>query len=196
MTETAVAEKAKATEPVEPTQWAISERGRQIRHSDAEVDLALKLLVLNGGKTIVTEEQLLSENVRVHRNTLRTWRDFAFPRRFAQIRHELGREVTEEIAGRALEKAFLADDAEKKYLEEAIAKLHEVDPNHLAKNAQALSNAKSNNIQVAQLLRDRPTEITEHRGLEELVGTLARIAPGVVEVEDAIDAEAVEETDG
>lgn len=186
MTETAVAEK---------TKWAVSERGKKIRHSEAEVDLALKLLVLNGGKTIVTEEQLLSENVRVHRNTLRTWRDHCFPRRYAQIRHELGREVTEEIAGRALEKAYLADDAEKQYIEEAIARVKEVDPNHLAKNALALANAKANNVQVAQLLRDRPTEITEHRGLEELVGTLQRIAPGVVQVEDAIDAEVVEEED-
>jgi hypothetical protein len=179
---------------VEPTfTHAVSEQGKKLRHTDAEVDLALKLLAINGGKTIVTEEQLLSQNIQVHRNTLANWREHCFPRRYAQIRHELGREITEEVAGRALETALIADEAEKRYIEEALAKLHEVDPNHLAKNAAQLANTKATNIQVAQLLRDRPTEITEHRGLEELVGTLARIAPGVVEVEDAIEAEVVEE---
>ena len=175
-----------------PTKLAVSERGRLLRHTEAEVDLTLKLLVLNGGKINVTEEMLLAENVQVHRNTIRAWRDDCFPRRYAQIRHELGREVTEEIAGRALERAMEYGEAERAYIEAAINKLPEVSPDHLAKNAQALSNAKNNNVQMAQLLRDRPTEIIENRSLSDYVEVLERL--GVAQKEDeAIEGEAVDE---
>jgi hypothetical protein len=179
------------TNEIQETKWAVSERGRVTRHSEAEVDLALKLMVLNGGRTMITEEQLASENVRVHRNTLKTWRDHSFPRKYAQIRHELGREVTEEIAGRALERAMQYDDAEKRYIKAALEKIDQVDPTHLAKNAGALANAKSASITAAQLLRDRPTEIVEHRSVDDLVSTLERL--GVAKKDEAITVEVEED---
>jgi len=176
-----------------PVEWAVSERGREIRHSVQEVDLALKLMALNGGKTMVTETMLLAENIRVHRNTLRVWRDETFPRRYAQIRAEMGQEVTEEVAGRALERALEADDATHAYIKEAKAKVGQVSPAHLAKNAQALANAESQLVQTAQLLRDRPTSITEDRSLGDLVGTLVKL--GVAEADGVIDGEVVGEED-
>ena len=170
---------------------AVSERGRHIRHTDDEVNLALKLVVLNGGRLKNTSEQLEEEGFVISRNTLRDWRDKAFPRRYAQIRHELGKDVTEEMAGRALERALEADNAEKAYIEAAVKRLAEVDATHLAKNALALANAKSNNIQASQLLRDRPTQITETRSVDDLVGVLERL--GVAKKDEAITAEVVEE---
>jgi hypothetical protein len=47
-------------------------------------------------------------------------------------------------------------------------------------------------VQTAQLLRDRPTQIVEHRSVEELVGDLERL--GVVKrLDDEVEGEAVEE---
>jgi len=158
---------------------AESERGRVIRHSDDEVNLALKLIVLNGGRLKNAAEQLQDEGFAIHRNTLRDWRDKAFPRRFAQIRHELAPQVTEDIAARSLERALEADAAEQEYIKAAVDRLGEVDATHLAKNALALANAKANNIHSAQLLRDKPTQIVETRNPEEMVAVLERL--GVAE---------------
>jgi hypothetical protein len=82
-------------------------------------------------------------------------------------------------AGR-LKRAQEADEAEKVYLEKAIEKVDRVDPEHLAKNALAIVNAKSHNVEVAQLLRNQPTAIVETRSVEELMGVLIRA--GVIEV--------------
>jgi hypothetical protein len=154
---------------------AVSESGTPIRYADDVVNLALKLVVLNGGQLKPASEQLRAEGFDIHRNTLRDWRDRQFPRRYHQIRGELGQQVTEEIAGRALERALEADGAEQKYIEAAIARLDEVDATHLAKNALALANAKAQNIEKSQLLRERPTQITENRSVADLVGTLERL---------------------
>lgn len=54
-----------------------------------------------------------------------------------------------------------ADDAQRAYLQASIQKVGEVSPDHLAKNALALANAQSVNIEKAQLLRGQPTSIEE-----------------------------------
>ena len=54
-----------------------------------------------------------------------------------------------------------ADVAQQAYLQEAMQKVGEVFPDHLAKNALALANAQSVSIEKAQLLRGQPTSIEE-----------------------------------
>jgi hypothetical protein len=66
---------------------AISERGTQTRHTDEEVNMALRLVVLNGGRLGQTSKQLGQEGFKISRGVLRKWRDELFPRRFAQLRH-------------------------------------------------------------------------------------------------------------
>lgn len=184
MSETAVAEKPP---------WAITERGGSLQHTEAEVDAVLRLLVANGGKCAPTATQLEEEGLaNVTRDTLQHWRDSAFPRRYMRLRTEMGREVAEKIAGSAMERALEADEAEAAYIAEALARVKEVDPNHLAKAAQSLANAKSQNIQSAQLLRDRPTEIRKV-DLGESIAVLERLK--VVEPGEVVDAEVVGEED-
>jgi hypothetical protein len=180
------------SEVAEKPPWAVSERGTPIQHTEAEVDAALRLLVANGGKTTTTAKQLTEEGLTIGEEQLRKWRDRSFPRRYMQLRTEMGLEVAEKIAGSALERAMEADQAEAVYIAEAVAKVKEVDPNHLAKNALALANAKGSNIEKAQLLRNMPTQITKV-DLGESIGVLERL--GVVEKAEVIDAEVVEEED-
>jgi hypothetical protein len=97
---------------------AISERGTQTHHTDEEVNLALRLVVLNGGKLERTSKQLGQEGLKISRETLRAWRDDLFPRRLAQLGHELAPEVAEGIAGRAMEIAQQAAEAEQEYIQE------------------------------------------------------------------------------
>lgn len=194
MTETAVAEKPKAKNGPDQglieSPWAVTERGKVIHKTEAEVKGALRLLALNGGQQRITVKQLAEEGYKINEKTLAWWRDRSFPRLYMQIRKEVGGDVGEIIAGRALERALEADDVEKAYIEEAKKKVGEVDPNHLAKNALALSNAKANNVEKAQLLRGQPTKI-EEVDVNVSIETLERL--GVVDKEPKhIDVESEE----
>lgn len=163
-----------------------SESGGNVNRTPEEVDICLKVLILNGGDCKNTSIQLEEEGIKVNRDGLRKWRDTMFPRRYAQLRRELGRDVSEEIAGRALERALELDKAEQAYIEEAEKRLGEVDPNHLARSAYALANAKGQNVDRAQLLRNQPTSIVRV-DLDDAVKTLERL-----KVVESIDGEAEE----
>lgn len=141
--------------------WAVTERGKVIHKTEAEVKAALRLLALNGGQQRITTKQLRDEGFPIKEQTLAWWRDRSFPRLYMQIRKELQGDIAEEIAGRAMERAREADDAQRAYLQASMQKVDEVSPDHLAKNALALANAQSVNIEKAQLLRGQPTSIEE-----------------------------------
>ncbi len=176
-----------------PSTQAVTERGATLRHTEAEVDLALRLLALSGGELTQTSKQLKAEGISITRQSLRKWRDVCFPRRYHMVRQELGRDVGEEMAGRAMERALQADEAQSRYIEEAIKKLDQVEPEHLAKkNALALAQAMGISVEKAQLLRDRPTEIKEVRSVDENIAILERL--GVLKrTDEAINAQVVEE---
>lgn len=177
-----------------PRNTTETENGGVVRKNPEEVDLCLKVLILNGGDAKNTALQLKAEGVSVDREQLRKWRDVKFPRRYAQLRRDLGRDVSEEVAGRALERALELNDAEQAYIEAARERIDDVEPNHLAKNAYALSNAKKQNVENAQLLRNQPTSIVRV-DIEDAMKTLERL--GVAqsiegEAEEIEDAEVVE----
>jgi hypothetical protein len=174
-------------------QFAVTERGKRVHWTEEEVDAILKLLVANGGKATITCDQLRGEGINMERDALEAWRDHSFPHRYMALRTEMSPDVAERVAGNAMERALQADEAEQAYIEEAQAKVKQVDPNHLAKNALALAQAKGQNIEKAQLLRDRPTEIVRV-DLAESIAVLERL--GVVEKNEVIDAEVIEEEDG
>lgn len=162
---TDLAERPKGTEGPDQglikSPWAVTERGKVIHKTEAEVKAALRLLALNGGQQRITCKQLRDEGLPVKEQTLAWWRDRSFPRLYLQIRKELQGDIAEEIAGRAMERAREADDAQRAYLQEAMQKVGEVSPDHIAKNALALANAQSVNIEKAALLRGQPTSIEE-----------------------------------
>ncbi len=171
-----------------------TEGGKTISRPPEEIDMCLRVLILNGGDCKNTAIQLKEEGIKVDRNALKSWRDKSFPRRYAQLRRELGRDVSEEIAGRALERALELDRAEQAYIEEAQKRLGEVEPNHLARSAYALANAKGQNVDRAQLLRNQPTSIVRV-DIDDAVKTLERlkVAKDIDgEDEEIVDAEVVE----
>jgi hypothetical protein len=174
-------------------EWAVTERGRRIESTQVEVDTALKLLALNGDKPKLACEQLAEEGIDLKPEALRMWRDRSFPRRYIQLRQELAKDVGEDIAGRAMEGAMQALEAQSKYIEAAVDKLDRVPPAHLANNVAALAQAVGVLVEKAQLLRDRPTEITEVRSIDENLAVLERY--GVIKRQDTIDAEVLEESD-
>lgn len=179
------------TAVAEKTTWAVTERGRKLRWTENEVDSILKLLVANGGSATKTVEQLRCEGINMERTALETWRDHAFPHRYLLLRTEMQREISEDLAGRMVETALEADNATRTYIEKAVAKVDQVDPDHLAKNALALANAAGNSVEKAHLLRNMPTEIVKV-DLAESIEVLERLK--VIEPdEEVVDAEVVED---
>jgi hypothetical protein len=169
---------------------ATTERGGKINHSEQEVKLALELMAINGGAIKPAHDILKAEGIVVSRNTLPKWRDHYFPRLYAATRRELGKDISEKIAGKAFERALQADAIQEKYLQEAEARLKDVEPNHLAKNVQALATAKGQDIEKARLLRNEPSEIKEVRTVDEITAFL--ISKGIAKRVDEIDGEAEE----
>lgn len=163
-----------------------TEHGGTVTRSPEEVDLALKVLILNGGDSKNASLQLAAEGIKVNRDQLAGWRDVKFPRRYAELRRNISGDVSEEMAGRALERALESDAAQQRYIELALEKVEEVEPNHLAKNAMALSNVMSTNVEKAQLLRNEPTEI-RRVDVEDSLRVLERL-----EVAWSIEGEAEE----
>lgn len=159
--------------------WAVTENGQRLQFSEREVEIVLKALALNGGRHVPTSEFVNEQGIAISQTSVKAWRDKQFPRLYLRLRRELSRDIGEDIAGKAMERALQADAAEQLYIEAASNKVDQVEPNHLAKNALALANAKSQNIEKAQLLRHEPTEIVETRDIGDLVGVLERL--GVVE---------------
>jgi hypothetical protein len=169
-------------------------RNRRIEFTTDEVDAALTLLAANGGKSKRTADQLAEQGLEVSAEALRSWRNRSFPKRYEAIRQELGRDICEKIAGQAFERVLEADELLAKLLKETEDKLGKIPPAHLAKAVQSIAQAKSANIQDAQLLRDRPTEIKEVRSVEECIAVLERY--GLLKKgEDPIDVEVAEESD-
>lgn len=176
-----------------PEDLAISERGKKLGVTQKLVDDSLRLLAANGGNMTWTIEQLGEQGFTTTYNQLRHWKQVSFPRRYIKLATELQRQLSENIAGELMESAQEANEAKREYVKAALAKVNSVPPEHLAKNALALSNAVASDIQMSQLLRDRPTEIVRI-DVNATIGVLEKL--GVVEKQDeAIDVEVVEETD-
>jgi hypothetical protein len=189
---TEVAEKPRIDLGPVDSPWAVTERGARTKYTEDEVKAALRQLVLNGGGPDVTAKQLRDEGLHVKRQTLAWWRDRSFPRLYMQIRKELGRDVSEKIAGNALERALEADKAEQIYIQAAIDRVDEVSGDHIAKNALALANAKATNIERAQVLRHEPNQIVEV-DVNASIEVLERL--GVAEKREAIDVQVESEED-
>lgn len=168
---------------------AVSERGGVTQYAEDEVNAALTLLATNGGQPTITAEQLKEEGIKVSRRLLTSWREKQFPRRYHEIRQGLGKAISEDLADRATETALEANQATRQYIQQAVSRIDEVDANHLAKNAQSLAMVASQNIEKAELLRGKPTEIKKI-DLEDALSVLESL--GVAERHQVIDGTAEE----
>jgi hypothetical protein len=142
----------------------------------------LKLLVLSGNSLTATIKQLQDADIDVSKDTLRHWRDSSFRERYAETRTEMADRVGKELAGRSMERALQADEVQSRMIAELSEKVGEIPAKDLPRGIQALAQAKGSDVDKAQLLRDRPTEIKEHRSVQELMGVLVSV-PGLI-VED------------
>jgi len=68
--------------------------------------VALKLLVVNGGRGGRTAKMLAEQGIKVSSEQLTHWKTKSFPGRYAELRRELAPDVNETVAGQSLERVL------------------------------------------------------------------------------------------
>src|SRR5213075_2341378 len=129
-------------------------------------------LATNGGSAAKALPACKEAGLEVSAQTLHQWQTLKFPARYAEIRRELAAQVNEKVAGDALENALAAGEVQAQAIQDLAVKLNELDPKDLAPAIRALAQSKDSDVKVAQLLRDRPTEIKETRSVQELMAVI------------------------
>lgn len=155
------------------------------RHSTEDVEAALQLVALHRGSTTT-----VAEKTKIHRTTLDYWIKDKYADRYAQIRNEIVPKIQAELAAKHEDMARMALDKQAEAF--ALMDLEQLKQPDLVKAARDLSVTSAVHTDKTQLLRDRPTAITEHRDTAQILDAIARKFPsGVVEgeAEDITDAE-------
>lgn len=141
---------------------------------------ALRALALYGGSPAKAARALASEGRIISTATLTSWRE-EHAVQYEEIVHGLRQQIGQHMSDTAVEVAGQAADLEAQMIARAQENLHEIPAAQLPKAALNMAQVKRTNIEVARLLRNEPTQITENRSVYESLDELKAL--GVIEVE-------------
>ena len=181
--------------PLEITQadeFAVTERGKKITHTNGEVRRALELNALCGGQSKRAAEMLADEGYDIGYDKLRSWVKQQFEYEYIRVRKEVAQSFAgEKVAGDAMEIAEMYGDAERQLVDKLIDKLDQIPADKIGPTIQNLAMSKDRNVIVSQLLRGQPTEIVEERDVSEIFRELKNLRVSVPADLD-LDAEEVD----
>lgn len=157
-----------------------------------ELDIAegLRMLALYGGDAARASRAMLAEGRPVSTSTLRKWKDEDHAVQYEDIVYRLRQNIGQRISDDAMENATAAQSIEAEMISRAQQNLHEIPAKDLPKAALNMAQVKRTNVEVARLLRNEPTAITETRDYAESLDELKGL--GIIEVQ----AEEVENDEG
>jgi hypothetical protein len=158
--------------------------------ANTELDIAegLRMLALYGGNANRASAALLSEGRPISAATLRIWQTEKYPVQYEDIAYRLRQDIGQKVSDGAMENATAAHALEAEMIAQAQQNLHKIPAKDLPKAALNMAQVKRTNVEVARLLRNEPTAITEVRDYTESLDELKSL--GIIEVE----AEEVDET--
>jgi hypothetical protein len=149
-----------------------AENGRPIRgdYTLSDVEMALGTLALNGSNYSRTSSELKEQyNLQVHPQTLKGWALQSFPRKYAEIQHQIQDHIGEDLASKLSDNAMGAVIVQSDTIERLSKHVDDLDVKDLANVARNLAQTTSLNTEKARLLRDQPTKIVEHKDPEEII---------------------------
>ena len=148
-----------------------------------ELDIAegLRMLALYGGNSAKASAALLSEGRPISASTLQRWRTETYPVQYEDIVYRLRQDIGQKVSDGAMETATAAHALEAEMIAKAQQNLHEIPAKDLPKAALNMAQVKRTNVEVARLLRNEPTAITEVRDYSESLDELKAL--GIIEVE-------------
>lgn len=161
------------------------------RFSDADIELILKTLALNGGQMKKTSQQLREQfKLEVHPQTLKRWKDVNYHSAYSRLQRELSDELSTQLAGKITDVAHQSISIQERLQEEMDEQLNSesFELKELPSAIRNMAQASEISIRQKHLLEDKPTEILEVRGIEETISDLE-------ESELIVDADVVDEED-
>ena len=148
---------------------------------------ALVCLASRAGNIRRTLNDLKTDGLELPESTLRTWRDTD---EYETVRSKYGHKLEEFMVSELRERMVEQAEVERLALEKTRAMLEAGDVKDPARTMRDIAHAKSQNIDKLRVMTGRPTDITEHRSLDELVKALAAV--GIAHVENtAVEGELV-----
>jgi hypothetical protein len=157
------------------------------KYSTEDVEGALQLLALRSGSSRAVEAE-----TGIPECTVRHWSQKTHADRYQQIRHDIIPRIQAKLAAKHEDMALQALDKQAEAFE--LMDLRDLKQPDLVKAARDLSVTAAVHTDKTQLLRDRPTQITEHRSASDWLADIARKFPqGVIDAdaEEIADAEEV-----
>lgn len=155
---------------------AVTDRGYTMNQvTQPEVDFVLRALILTGHDLKLVQKECRERGLRLTKAQLTRWPYEQFRTRYYELREELASQVGMDLAGDQMTRAQQQDRLQAKLIELADKKAEEIEAKDLGRMIKAIADAKHGDIQMAQLLADKPTERKEVRTVDELVLTLRRL---------------------
>lgn len=153
-------------------------------HNPETVRTALLAIAINGGNSQAAHDALKEQGIDVSPRTLRNWRNNQYPQLYRELHDTHGREIEQaivpglrELMIRSVEGAQLAADKSIEQLKAGDVK----DPATMGRNLMVTGATAMDKLYLAT---DRPTSVTEHRDVAEILRSLEKHAARQVEPPD------------
>lgn len=174
-----------------PEQRSIARR----RYTEEEIERGLLVLALNGGRVHKASQELAHLGHTIPHSTLTDWRDGIHADRYAQLAADAQAKVRERVAAAHERVVFAATDHQLAALDQFRTHLDHgnIPRDKLAGDIRNLATVAGINADKANIARDRPTQVVEHRGSDELYAAMKGMGIDVIdgEAQEIQDAEEV-----
>ena len=165
-------------------------QGRPLQYPLALVERCLWETAAAGGSATRAHAVLSEQGLDPlpPRRTIQNWTTGRFRNRYHEMLSEQARDLEEIVAAQATANAIRMGDAEQDALRQTMAGLSMASGVEASMILRNISQSKAVQVDKAQLLRGRPTQINAERSLDELARALERL--GLVEstAEEITDA--------
>jgi hypothetical protein len=143
-----------------------------LHYTADELELALNILAMEGGRPTRTAELLASQGVKIPPQTLSDWKT-RWADRYHDICTNLQEQRAERMAARAEDVAIRAAELELELLDQLAAQKGQLKAAETAGAIRNVTTTKTLNVEkVINPLRNRPSHITEIRNSDEILRAL------------------------
>lgn len=149
-------------------------------YRDEDVTAAFMALIASGGNYAEASRFCATQGIMVPESTLRGWATDTHGVRYQKLREEWAPRIEGALAEQMLDNARAAAEVERMAIEAARAQLEDGSAKEPAKIARDLSQVKSQSVDKRLALQGRPTQVTENRGINEIVTALQGMKVAVV----------------
>jgi len=149
-------------------------------YSQEEITRGLIAMVAWAGKATDAQRSLEEEGLTVPTSTLRSWIQTTHQEEYEMLRSKYAAKMEGVLVSTYRELALRSSMAQRKAVELAEQRLDRGQDTDPARTAAALSKVSTSATDKMLSLTGRPTQITESRGMNEILRSLAQKVPGLV----------------